>query len=53
MTTVGRLLVWVLAGVLAAAAILAAGYWGFRQLQPRPLFTPPTASEPAAPDRQR
>jgi hypothetical protein len=48
MTTVGRWLVRVLAGALAAAALLAAAYWGFRQLQPRPLFTPATTSEPIA-----
>jgi len=62
MTTVGRWLVWGLAGLLAAAALLAAAYWGFRQLQPRPLFTPATTSEPiaaqgaslgGAPERQR
>jgi hypothetical protein len=44
MTRVSRLLTWVLAGLLAAAAILAAGYWGYRQMQPTPLFTPASAS---------
>ena len=38
---VNRFLAWVFsASMLAAAAALAAGaYWGYRQMQPRPLFT--------------
>jgi hypothetical protein len=49
MTRVSRLLTWVLAGLFAAAAVFAAAYWGYRQVQPRPLFTPASAStEPAA-----
>ena len=44
MTPVSRWLAWVFAGLLAAAAVLAAGYWGSRQMQPSPLFTPASAS---------
>jgi hypothetical protein len=44
MTRVSRLLTWVLIGLLAAAAVLAAGYWGHRQTRPRPLFTSASAS---------
>jgi hypothetical protein len=62
-TRVSRLLTWVLIGLLAAAAILAAGYWGYRQMQPSPLFapvsasaeqaaTPPQASANGAPERR-
>jgi len=43
-TRVTRLLAWVLAGLVVAAAVLAAGYGGYRQMQPRPLFTPASAS---------
>ena len=52
-TRASSLLVWV--SMLAAAVVLAAGgYWGYRQMQPRPLFTPASASAeqvtvPAAP----
>ena len=62
MTAVSRLLTWVLAALLIAATLLGAGYWGYRQMQPRPLFAPVSASELAAapaaavggaPDRQR
>jgi hypothetical protein len=63
MTRVTRLLAWVLAGLVVAAAALAAGYWGYRQIQPRPLFTPataiaehaavPPANSGGAPERQR
>jgi len=49
MTPVSRLLTWVFVGLVLAAAMLAAGYWGYRQMQPRPLFTPASASAaPAA-----
>ena len=44
MTRVSRWLTWVLAGLLAAAALLAAGYWGYQQAQPSPLFAPASAS---------
>jgi hypothetical protein len=44
MTPVSRLLTWVFVGLVLAAAMLAAGYWGYRQMQPRPLFTPASAS---------
>lgn len=47
MTPVSRWLAWILAALVAAAIILAAGYWGYRQVQPRPLFTPAAASERA------
>lgn len=54
MTKISSLFAWVLAGLLAAAAVLAVGYWSYRQMQPRPLFTPASASAahgpaPAAP----
>jgi hypothetical protein len=48
MTRVSRLLAWVLAGLLAAAAVLGAGYWGYRQMQPTPLFTSDSTSPHAA-----
>ena len=43
------LLAWVFSGsMLVAAAALAAGaYWGYRQMQPRPLFTPASATAEA------
>ena len=44
MTPVSRLLTWVFVGLVLAAAMLAAGYWGYRQMQPRPLFAPSRAS---------
>jgi hypothetical protein len=44
MTRVSWLLTWVLVALLAVATILAAGYWGYRQAQPTPLFTPASAS---------
>ena len=62
MTVVSRLLALVLAALLIAATLLGAGYWSYRQMQPRPLFAQVSASEPAAapaatvggaPDRQR
>ena len=62
-TRVSRLLSGVLAGLLAAAAVLAAGYWCYRQIQPTSLFMPASegaerAAIPAAPaggasERQR
>jgi hypothetical protein len=44
MTRVSRSLAWILAGLLAAAAALAVAYSGYRQMQPRPLFTPASQS---------
>jgi hypothetical protein len=49
MTRVSLLLTWVLTGLLAAAVVLCAGYWGYRQMQPRPLFAPSSASAERAP----
>ena len=44
MTRFSRLLTWILLGLLAAAAVLSAGYWAYRQMQPSPLFAPASAS---------
>jgi hypothetical protein len=49
MTRVSRLLTWVLIGLLLAAAVLAAGYWGYQQVQPDPLFAPASTSAEKAP----
>jgi hypothetical protein len=54
-TRSSRLLVWVFSGsMLAAAAVLAtAAYWGYRHMQPTPLFAPasvsPERSQPVQP----
>lgn len=44
MTRLARLLGWILAALLAAAACLAVAYWSYRLVQPSPLFAPASAS---------
>jgi hypothetical protein len=58
-----RLLTGFLAGLFAAAAVIATGYWAYRQVQPGPLFAPasaspeytavPAATAGGAPERQQ